>query len=268
VFKVEKNDDGSFTYWGAAGDFLLGDGGRNTIDVYKATLPAPPKPRAASLPGTPTFPSGDDACASASAFDSFKAKPRRKRKRVRFSFSPKGGNSVNAKVFRQATGRRIARRKVKTFRNRERAFTWRPRRARNGFYDVRLVRRAANGKRDVRHVALRRRNGRFYRLPAFDRRASCALVQYASLGRSVFGGRKRKPLRVRFQLAQPATVEIEVRRRNGKLVRRVAAKSYPGGTSRKKIRLGRKAKRGAYRITFNAERPGRAGELTLRARYL
>jgi len=270
VFKVEKNDDGSFTYWGAAGDFLLGDGGRNTIDVYKATLPAPPKPRGASLPGTPTFPGSDDdeACASASAFDSFKAKPRRKRKRVRFSFSPKSGNSVNAKVFRQATGRRIARRKVKTFRNRERAFTWRPRRARNGFYDVRLVRRAANGTRDVRHVALRRRNGRFYRLPAFDRRASCALVQYASLGRSVFGGRKRKPLRVRFQLAQPASVEIEVRRRNGKLVRRVAAKSYPSGTSRKRIRLGRKAKRGAYRITFNAERPGRAGELTLRARYL
>ena len=28
-----------------AGDFALGDGGRNTVEVYKVTLPAPPAPR-------------------------------------------------------------------------------------------------------------------------------------------------------------------------------------------------------------------------------
>jgi hypothetical protein len=45
VFKSQKNADGTFTYWGATGDFNLGEAGRNTIDVYKVTLPAPPKPR-------------------------------------------------------------------------------------------------------------------------------------------------------------------------------------------------------------------------------
>ena len=41
VFKQETNDDGSITYYGVAGDFALGDSpGRNSIDVWKATLPA------------------------------------------------------------------------------------------------------------------------------------------------------------------------------------------------------------------------------------
>ena len=274
VFKVEENPDGSFTYWGAAGDFLLGDAGRNAIDIYKVTLPAPPKPRTESgqpLPGTPTFPrpSGDDsACASAAGFDFINAKPRKKRKRVRFSFGRRGDSGVTAKVFRQSTGRRIARRKVKTFRNRTRAFAWKPRRARNGFYDVRFTTTAPNGNRDVRHVSLRRKRGRFFTLPAFDRRSTCSLVTYYSLGRSVFGGRKRKPVRVRFDLAQDATVGIEVVRRNGKVVKRIKSKGYSRGKTVRKIRLGRKAKRGAYRIRLKAERPGRASELTLRTRYL
>ena len=163
---------------------------------------------------------------------------------------------MTAKVFRQSTGRRIARKRVKTFRGRAGRFTWKPRRARNGFYDVRFTRIAPNGKRDVRHVSVRRKRGRFFRLPAFDRRATCSFVSHYSLGRSVFGGRKRKPLRVRFTLDESARVAFEVRRRNGKLVRRVKAASYGQGKSRRRIRLGRKAKRGAYRITLKANAPG------------
>jgi hypothetical protein len=45
VFKTQRNDNGTHTYWGATGDFNLGEDGRNTIDVYKVTLPAPPRPR-------------------------------------------------------------------------------------------------------------------------------------------------------------------------------------------------------------------------------
>ncbi len=43
VFKVDRNRNGSFTYWGATGDFQLAGAGRNAIDVYKVTLPAPPR---------------------------------------------------------------------------------------------------------------------------------------------------------------------------------------------------------------------------------
>jgi hypothetical protein len=44
VFKYQQNADGTFTYWGATGDFNLGVG-RSAIDVWKVTLPAPPQPR-------------------------------------------------------------------------------------------------------------------------------------------------------------------------------------------------------------------------------
>ncbi len=44
VFKYAENPDGTFTYWGATGDFNLGVG-RSAIDVWKVTLPAPPLPR-------------------------------------------------------------------------------------------------------------------------------------------------------------------------------------------------------------------------------
>jgi len=37
-----SNADGSVTYWGATGDFSLGEAGRNAIDVYKVTFPPPP----------------------------------------------------------------------------------------------------------------------------------------------------------------------------------------------------------------------------------
>lgn len=45
VFKVKKRPNGRFTYWGMTGDFRLSDGGRNAMDVYRVTLPAPPRPR-------------------------------------------------------------------------------------------------------------------------------------------------------------------------------------------------------------------------------
>ncbi len=56
VFKMERNDDGSFTYYGAAGDFNLGESGRNAIDIYKVTLPPPPKPLASPSGGHCTQP--------------------------------------------------------------------------------------------------------------------------------------------------------------------------------------------------------------------
>ena len=45
VFKSQQNKNGTFTYWGATGDGILPGSGRGAIDIYKVTLPAPPKPR-------------------------------------------------------------------------------------------------------------------------------------------------------------------------------------------------------------------------------
>jgi hypothetical protein len=44
VFKWQRNRNGTFTYWGVASDFMLG-AGRNSVDVWKVTMPAPPRPR-------------------------------------------------------------------------------------------------------------------------------------------------------------------------------------------------------------------------------
>ena len=51
IFKVDRNPDGSFTYWGAAADFNLGMG-RSAIDVYKVTLQPPPAPASPLIAGT------------------------------------------------------------------------------------------------------------------------------------------------------------------------------------------------------------------------
>lgn len=41
IFDITENTDGTWTYTGATGDFRLTEGGRNAIDIYSVTLPAP-----------------------------------------------------------------------------------------------------------------------------------------------------------------------------------------------------------------------------------
>jgi hypothetical protein len=56
VFKVKQNANGTYTYWGAAGDF----GVRNAIEIYKVTLPAPPRPFGQGGDDGDACPSNDD----------------------------------------------------------------------------------------------------------------------------------------------------------------------------------------------------------------
>ena len=60
IFKVERNDDGSYTYYGATGDFNLGVAGRSAIDVYRVTLPTPPRPLGGGGDGDGGGGGGDD----------------------------------------------------------------------------------------------------------------------------------------------------------------------------------------------------------------
>jgi putative cell wall-binding protein len=60
VFKVDENEDGTFTYYGATGDFNFGTAGRNAIDIYKVTLPAPPEPLVLPEPEPVPAPAADE----------------------------------------------------------------------------------------------------------------------------------------------------------------------------------------------------------------
>jgi hypothetical protein len=59
IFKVRNNGDGTYTYWGATGDFTISHG-RNAIDIYKVTLPAPPRPFGQGGEDGEECPSNDD----------------------------------------------------------------------------------------------------------------------------------------------------------------------------------------------------------------
>ena len=164
-------------------------------------------------PGTPTFPVSDSpgvpigtdppVCASASGFDSVTAKPRGKR--VRFSFARRSQAGVRVQVFRHSKGRKVLTKRVANFTNRTKAFTWNGKKAGNGYYQARFTTRAPNMRRDTRQVALRRVRGQSRTAGAFDRRASCELVQYFGLSRPVFGGKKRGKLGITFRLEESAS---------------------------------------------------------------
>jgi hypothetical protein len=274
VFKVERNRDGSFNYYGATGDFNIGAGGRNAIDVYKVRLPGPPTPLGGALPGTPTFPladesgSGATACRSSLGFATASARPRGRG--LAFSFKRRTRNPVRVDVFRTTTGRRVTgERRVARFDRRTRSFRWkgRGRRVRNGYYVVRFAVRAPNGSTDFRRVAFRRAKGRFKRLPPYSRGTQCSLVNTFKLERPVFGGTKRRSLGIAFRLGRAARVTVTVTRK-GKRVKRFKQRSYNAGRTYR-LRLGAKGrKRGLYRVTLRARRPAAAATHRLSARKL
>jgi hypothetical protein len=276
IFKVQRNRDGTFTYWGATGDFALAGTGRNAIDIYKVTLPAPPP--APPAPGTPEYATSDvkgvevgaaaPACAASASLESVAAHP--VGRGLRFSFARRGGR-VTVDVVRQSVGRRIGKAKlIKRFRNRARSFTWRPRgrkvrRAlKSGYYVVRFSSRAANGRRDVRSVALRRARNRFRRLRSFERRQPCALLELSRLDRPVFD--RRRALRIRFRLLENAGMTVDVRRK-GKRVKRFRGDYAAGKTHTLRFRRAR-GRIGDYRVILRAEHPGKTSQTVLVSRLL
>ena len=273
VFKVERNPDGTFSYWGATGDFLLGDAGRNAIDIYKATLPPPPEPR---YPGGGKPPAGTPEiaeakptsarCARTTAFDRVEVRPRGRG--LRFDVRKRGTRRPRVDILDVSQGRKIVRYKVvDTIRPRRSRFRYTPRRALDpGYYVARFRVRTASGRIDDRLVGLRYSRGRFQVLRPFHTRTSCELVELVDLARPIFGGSTNRPLYVSFRLTQTAEATVTVRRR-GRVVARFPTRSY---TARRnyRLRFRPQAGRGAYTVTFDARRPGRTSSTTLHARRL
>jgi hypothetical protein len=287
IFKAQRNEDGTFTYWGAASDGILPGVGRSAIDVFKVTLPPAPEPRGGPAAGTPEFPvsivkgieneraasaTAAGGCASSTAFEGVSVKPRGRA--LAFSFRRRGDAPVIVDLFRSSSGRRIGDRRVRRFRNSSGAFRWNGRRGdrgravRDGFYHARFQTRTPSGGRDVRRVALVRRGGKWRLRPQFYRRTPCALVETFKLLRPVFGGRRGVGLGITFRLNQQADVEITVRQR-GRVVARIPSRGYIAGrTIRLNVSANRIRRRGDVKVSMRAVRPGRTTQQSLVARRL
>jgi hypothetical protein len=277
IFKSQENPDGTFTYWGAAGDLRLGDGGRNTIDVYRVTLPAPPRPAAGpgTLPSsvqgrTVTDPqtgqrvtanaqAGGPACTPSRLIRS--ARVTQRGGRVAFAFS--ASTPVTIDLFQQSAGSRvIGERLVRRFRDVRGALRWngrdrRGRRLADGYYVARFGARGATGVIEYRRIALVRRNGRFRTVPSYSGQDTCGLVRTFKLERPVFGGRANRALNVAFRLGEEARGTVTVARSDGRVVKTFPERSYRAGqTHRLRVSVKRtRFPRGRYTVTLTVRGP-------------
>ena len=273
IFRVDRNPDGSFVYYGATGDGILPGAGRSAIDVYRVTLPAPPVPAGAPKPGTPTFPqrpATEAPCARTSGFDKVGVGPRGRA--LTFAFETRGGAKATIDLFQQSAGRRIiGERRVKAFGTRSGTFRWngRGKRLRAGYYFARFRSKAADGSTDTRRIPLVFSGKRWRLASPFDFRRACGLVDAFKLERPVFGGaRNTAALHMSFRLSTGANVEVTVRK-GRKVVKRFKSKAYaPGRTHRLRFAPKGRSGRGQHTVTLRASRPGQTSEVVLSARRL
>ncbi|HEV2814960.1 MAG TPA: hypothetical protein VGW10_17015 [Solirubrobacteraceae bacterium] len=273
IFKAQENPNGTFTYWGAATDFNIGESGRNSIDIYRVTLPAPPLP--ADGPGVlparlkgkevrdpltgQTVVAGTQAggprCVHVQTIRS--ASVRRQGRRLGFAFTADAPVTID--LYQYARGGRVTgERLIKRFADVRGTVRWNGRassgaRLTDGHYVVRFAARTPAGTIYERRLPLVRRNGRFSRVPGYERVDSCGLLRRFKLFRPVFGGRTARPLTIGFRLGGDARASIVVRRTGGRVVKRFAEQGYRGGLVHRKrinVRLARRLAKGPYTVTL------------------
>ena len=276
IFKAQQNPDGTFTYWGATGDFNLGERGRNAVDVYRVTLPAPPVP--ADGPGvvgrrelrTPrgveeiTTRSGAPRCVPTTVLGNSTVRPRSRGRSLLAALRTPSRATVE--LFQQSSGRRITgERRVARYANRRGGFMIRPRRRlADGFYFARITARLPTGGLEVKRVALRRVRGRWLPAPSFERRETCGLLRTFKLERPVFGGSTNRAFLAAFRLESDAEVSAVLRDARGRVRGRFGAKTFRGGiTHRLRRTVTRRLPRGRYTLTLTARTPGRSVSATV-----
>ncbi len=211
-------------------------------------------------------PDSKTACLARRRFASIGARPQGRGLRLRIR--PLRKAKVTVVLVRVARGRRIVGGTVvKRFRPTLRDFTFRPRgkRLSDGWYLARFSGRGRDGVRETRRVTLRVLRGRFHRAYTVERNRSCGQLTRYSVGSPVFGGTRGRPLKASFVLVERARVSIELRRA-GRLVRRVAARTFAPGRHTHVFRAAG-LKRGDHRVYLRVH--GTPGfRIQLRARRI
>ena len=205
-------------------------------------------------------------CRAGGGFARVRAAPRGRG--VRLSFARRVLRPVTVDVFQQSVGRRVTgERLVARFARRSRGVTWngranrRGRAVRDGYLFARFRMALPGGGSDTRRIALRRRGGRFTRLPGFHRPDRCGRVQSFKLERPVFGGRANRALSISVRLGSAGRAGVTVLR-GKRVVRRYPVRTRRGGTLHR-LRLDSESlPRGTYTVRLRLG----ARTLTLRAR--
>jgi len=199
------------------------------------------------------------ACTASARLRSATARPAGRG--LRLNFRRGSRRLVRVDVYRLTRGRRVVRnRRVASFGRRGRSFSWsgrvRGRPVRSGYFEARF-----RSGREVRRVAVRRRAGRFVRLPAFERARACDGLSALRLGGPAFGGKGRQPLGIVYRLSQPARVTVVVKRGRRTIKRFKTRRRSPGKTYRLRLRP---RVRGNVQVTLTA----RLGNRTVRSRLV
>jgi len=226
-------------------------------------------PALGSPSGPPTGTAGPpNACAAdAEARASAKAAGRG----LRVAVGSLAGARADVDIFRQNAGTRIlggrGGRRVASFRQKRLPVSWNGagRGVGDGIYVVRV--RLSGGDRIERRIAVVRRRGRFARRPPVVSESACGLVGSLSLGRAVFGGRRRTPLTVSYRLAVRAKVRVELRRR-GRLVRVLERATRAGGAVHRERVSPAGLRRGDHQVRVLATAGGRTTTVTVTAARL
>ena len=218
--------------------------------------------------------SGSGVCASAAGFRSTRVKPVSRRRKVRFGFARRVPNAATVEVFQVSQGRKIIKnRRVATFRNRLKTFTWdgtrgNGKKMRDGVFFVRYRIKGAKIREDFRRATLVRKRGKFSVRKPYYKPKSCGLLYSVKLGRPVFGGSNRKSLSVVYRVRRRSNVRIVVRR--GKKVVRTFRKTRQRRLRTHRVFVGAKQarRRGMYKVTITAKSGRRTVRRTLYAERL
>jgi hypothetical protein len=171
---------------------------------------------------------------------------------VRLALARRRALPVRVDVFRVSAGRRVLRpRRVASFANRSRAFTWQARRLRPGLYFARF--RMLDGGRvyDTAHAVFARTRAGIRRRAAHRRRDECRLLRSFELGRPAFGGRGGAPLRMSYELTARADVTVTVTR-GRRVVRRFVRRGSAAARTHRLTLPARGLRRGDYRVRLQA----------------
>ncbi|MDQ3742316.1 MAG: hypothetical protein M3389_15395 [Actinomycetota bacterium] len=169
--------------------------------------------------GRDTAPATPVTCPSDAGFSRISARGNR------ISVLRRQPRPFSVELFRQSKGNRVVDRRVARLKVNRSAVRL-PKGAGPGFYFAR-IRMVLPGTDDVRRVALRYRRGRWSVRPDHYLRTSCGALRAFKLERTVFGGRKRVPLRIAYRLPTGVdSVRVEILR-GTKVVRTIK-----GGTQR------------------------------------